>query len=178
MGDSNIADRIVNDVARMNQSIDDLRERSRVGRKMLCIQSVDRGHAMNDCMAQLRNERDARTVNMGTGPLPACRGDVILLEKAVSYPLGNVRKLTHRQSHARICVSARRQCAEHVYRTSHSGLGSDMRDANPRFEVFQRQHPASESAGTDVGLAIVRRAIERRGGRCWAESEPGRGAVF
>jgi len=92
--------------------------------------------------------------------------------------IGNALKYTKRQSHARIAISARHEGSEYVFSIADNGVGFDMRYADKLFEVFQRLHPASEFSGTGVGLAIVRRAIERHGGRCWAESEVGRGAVF
>jgi signal transduction histidine kinase len=59
-----------------------------------------------------------------------------------------------------------------------NGIGFDMKFHDRIFEVFQRLHRAEEYPGSGVGLAMVRTALQRMGGRAWAESEPGKGATF
>jgi light-regulated signal transduction histidine kinase (bacteriophytochrome) len=59
-----------------------------------------------------------------------------------------------------------------------NGTGFDMRYYEKIFEIFQRLQRAEDYPGTGVGLALVRKAIERMGGRVWAESSPGKGATF
>jgi signal transduction histidine kinase len=59
-----------------------------------------------------------------------------------------------------------------------NGIGFDMKYHERIFEIFQRLHRSEDFAGTGVGLALVRKAMQRMGGRVWADSEPGEGACF
>jgi light-regulated signal transduction histidine kinase (bacteriophytochrome) len=59
-----------------------------------------------------------------------------------------------------------------------NGTGFDMKFHDRIFDIFQRLHRAEDYPGTGIGLAIVRKAMERMDGRTWAESEPGKGATF
>jgi signal transduction histidine kinase len=59
-----------------------------------------------------------------------------------------------------------------------NGIGFDMKFYHKIFEIFHRLHRAEDYPGTGIGLAMVQKAMERMGGKIWAESEPGAGATF
>lgn len=59
-----------------------------------------------------------------------------------------------------------------------NGIGFDMKYQDRIFELFQRLQRSEDYPGTGIGLALVRKAVERMGGRVWAESAPGAGAAF
>jgi light-regulated signal transduction histidine kinase (bacteriophytochrome) len=92
--------------------------------------------------------------------------------------IGNAWKYTTRASSARIQLLSTQASGRRVLVVQDNGAGFDMKDAHRLFAPFQRLHTDREFTGTGVGLASVRRILERHGSRVWAESAPGAGATF
>lgn len=164
--------------ARMCALIDDLLEFSRLGRKALIVQRLNLAHLARECLKELAQEQEGRKVEVTIGDLLPCSGDLILLKQVLLNLLSNALKFTRKRDVARIEVGAEVRNGEYLCYVRDNGAGFDMRYADKLFEVFQRLHPQSEFAGTGVGLAIVRRAIEKHGGKVWAESASDQGATF
>jgi light-regulated signal transduction histidine kinase (bacteriophytochrome) len=110
--------------------------------------------------------------------LPAAYGDKRLIAQVFHNLLANSIKFTRNEQAATIEVGCRPSVGEYVYFVRDNGVGFDMNHAQKLFGTFQRLHAATEFEGSGIGLATVRRIIERHGGRVWAEAETDVGATF
>jgi light-regulated signal transduction histidine kinase (bacteriophytochrome) len=120
-----------------------------------------------------------RDVEWRIDELPRVQGDNVLLRQAFMNLLNNAVKFTRHRERAVIEIRAQLKAGREVeISVRDNGAGFDMRYADNLYGVFQRLHHESEFEGTGIGLAIVRRIIERHGGKTWAESELGKGATF
>jgi signal transduction histidine kinase len=90
----------------------------------------------------------------------------------------NALKYTRERQHPHINVHARRNDLGVVLSIADNGIGFEMEYHDHIFKIFQRLHRDDQYPGTGIGLALVRKAVERIGGKVWAQSRPGEGATF
>ena len=109
--------------------------------------------------------------------LPPALGDPVLVRVILRNLLGNAAKFTSRQPSPRICVSARSERGQVVYRVADNGVGFDALHAPRMFRPFQRFH-GGDFAGLGMGLAVVKRLVTRHDGQVSCESSPDGGATF
>jgi PAS domain S-box-containing protein len=164
--------------ARMAEMIDKLLALSRVGRGEMHPSPVDLGELVAEVREELELSLDGRAVEWRVGRLPVVRADRALLRGAVQNLLANAVKFTAGRAPAVIEVAALNGKREHEIVVRDNGAGFDMRYVSKLFGVFQRLHAPGEFEGTGIGLASVRRIINRHGGRVWAQGKPGAGAEF
>jgi signal transduction histidine kinase len=107
-----------------------------------------------------------------------CRADPVLLRQVFSNLIGNAVKYTRGRSDAHVDIEARQEGDAIVFSVRDNGIGFDPAQAAKLFTVFQRLHAEPQYEGSGVGLATVKRIVDRHGGRVWADSRKGDGATF
>ena len=110
--------------------------------------------------------------------LPAVDGDPIFLRAVWQNLIGNAIKYTRGTDPSHITIGAQAGEDEDIYFIRDDGVGFDMQYVDKLFGVFQRLHRIEDYEGSGIGLANVRRIVDRHGGRTWAEGSPGKGATF
>ncbi|UUZ68911.1 response regulator [Polaromonas sp. P2-4] len=172
--------KVITDASRqMGDLIDDLLEFSRMGRAEMGESSVDLDALAREAISQLEMATEGRNIAWQISPLPQVVGDAAMLRQVLANLLGNALKYTGPREAAQIEIgSAGEEDGRVIVFVRDNGVGFDMQYADKLFGVFQRLHRADEFEGTGIGLASVRRIIERHGGRVWAEGKLGEGATF
>jgi signal transduction histidine kinase len=160
------------------QLMDDLLRFSKMSRQELRTFTVNLASLVDSARASLAADVEGRVVEWTVGPLPTVRGDPSMLLLVWRNLLANALKYSRGRSPARIEVgSVAGAPGEDTLYVRDNGVGFEMAYADRLFGVFQRLH-GTEFEGTGIGLASVRRIVERHGGRVWAEATPGHGATF
>jgi light-regulated signal transduction histidine kinase (bacteriophytochrome) len=169
----------ISDSARkMGELIDDLLMFSRMGRLEMGATAVDLNALVRETRDALVSEAPERVIEWHLSPLPEVQGDVAMLRLVFVNLMSNAVKYTARRARAEIAIDAMETDDETVLRVRDNGVGFDMTYAAKLFGVFQRLHSAEDFEGTGIGLANVRRIIQRHGGRTWAEGMVDVGATF
>lgn len=163
---------------RMAEMIDKLLALSRVGRLEMHPARIDLREMVDEIVGELRPLVAGRAIDWRIGTLPVVRADRPLLRSALQNLLDNAVKFTAGRAPAVIELESRSHRREHEIVVRDNGAGFDMKYVDKLFGVFQRLHASGEFEGTGIGLASVRRIINRHGGRVWAEGRPGAGAAF
>jgi PAS domain S-box-containing protein len=171
-----LLDRVVANSNKLGTLIEEILEYSRAGQKPLERSTVDLGKLACAVAEELAAHHPAARIEVAS--LPLVDGDTTMLHQVLSNLIGNALKFSAGRAQPRIEVGCRQKDGEEVFFVRDNGAGFDMRYAGRLFGMFQRLHNEKDFPGTGVGLAIVKRLIERHGGRIWAESAPEAGATF
>lgn len=171
--------RIRSSTRRMTELVDGMLELSKLSRAVVRVEELDLAEVGREVVQELRTtEPDHGVTFVCPDELPA-RGDRALVRMALTNLIHNAWKFTRGTEAPRVELGQEeRSAAGACYFVKDNGIGFDQALVDKLFEPFQRLHGAEQHAGTGIGTTIVARAIERHGGRVWADGDPGRGAVF
>jgi light-regulated signal transduction histidine kinase (bacteriophytochrome) len=162
----------------MGLLIDDLLSFSRISRTEMRSEVIDLDRLAKEVICDAEIEAPGRSIVWTVAPLPEVCGEPAMLRLALFNLLTNAVKYTSTRTEARIEIGKNERPGETEFFVRDNGVGFDMRYVDKLFGVFQRLHRAEEFEGTGIGLANVRRIIDRHGGRTWAEGVVDGGATF
>ncbi len=159
--------------------IEDLLRFSHASQAGLSFTSVDLNDLVDSIIQDLQEETRGREIVWKRGRLPVVRADLALLRQVFVNLISNALKYTRPRKPAEIEIAADGEArGEWTFCVRDNGVGFDPENVGKLFSAFQRLHSRDEFEGTGIGLANVRRIIQRHGGRVWADARPGAGAVF
>jgi signal transduction histidine kinase len=164
--------------AQMNNLVAGLLQMSRISRSEIHRSQVDLSAIAQSLAESLRQRDPARAIDFRIEPGLIVEGDERLLHAVLENLMSNAYKFTGKSGSAMIAVGSSLEGGRRAYFVKDNGAGFDSTQAARMFTPFQRLHSASEFEGTGIGLATVKRIVERHGGTIWADGKVGHGATF
>jgi signal transduction histidine kinase len=168
---------ILDSTHEMGKLIEDLLRFSQVSREPMKLRPVDLRRLATEALQELQEELQGREVKVVIEELPACQGDRALMKQVFLNLLANAIKFTRPRVQAEIHLGFTQAREKTVYHIRDNGVGFDPSHAEAIFVPFHRLHK-TQFEGSGVGLALVKRIVERHTGRIWAEGEVNQGATF
>jgi two-component system, sensor histidine kinase and response regulator len=164
--------------AHMDRLITDLLRLAQLNRQPLHKQPTRFGDLARKVIDDMAHDRAGRDIEFVIADFPTWQVDQGLIQQVFVNLISNAIKFTRERDKARIEVGYRMDGTTLVCFVKDNGVGFNMKYMNKLFGVFQRLHSADQFEGTGVGLSIVRRIVERHGGKVWVDGQQDQGATF
>jgi light-regulated signal transduction histidine kinase (bacteriophytochrome) len=177
-GGLDVVSRIRRSANRATDLLEGLLRLDRARRATLDIQDVDVDSLARQAFEQVLTATADEDVELVLEPMPNARGDRLLITDVLVNLFDNALKFSRGCEKRRVTMRGNQVGGECVYEIADTGHGFDMQYAQKLFGVFERLHTSNELPGTGVGLALVRKIIQRHGGRVWGEGAIEGGARF
>jgi light-regulated signal transduction histidine kinase (bacteriophytochrome) len=162
----------------MGQLIDDLLAFSRLGKKELVSTDIDMQSLSTNVVNELIQHHLEKDYIINIGLLPPIEADQGMIKQVLINLIGNAIKYSSKKDRPEIEIGSKDEETRTIYYVKDNGVGFDMTYAGKLFGVFQRLHSQAEFEGTGVGLALVKRIIDKHKGEVWAEGQENFGATF
>ncbi len=163
--------------AKMDSLLSGLLRLSRLGRAALNIKQLDMNKLMAEVVASFEFQVKESGARIMVEELPPCHGDETQVNQVFSNLVDNALKFLDADRPGMIRISGKEEGGRVAYCVEDNGIGIADKDRERIFEIFCRLDPDA-SAGEGLGLTIVRKILNRHGGKVWVESEPGKGSRF
>jgi PAS domain S-box-containing protein len=163
---------------RMQRLIEDLLQLSRVETKGRPLAPTDTGEVVADALRLMDASIREAGSTVAVGEMPTVMADAAQLAQVFQNLLGNALKYRRPDVPPEIRITAERAGAFWRFAVQDNGIGIEAEYFDRIFVIFQRLHTREEYEGTGIGLAVVRKIVERHGGRVGVESIPGEGSTF
>lgn len=169
---------VIKNANRMGHLIDDLLNFSRIGRKEFSHGYINMQKLVENTLQELNSSLPPEKLQIRVLPLLEAHGDINMIRQVWINLISNALKYAQKKECIDIQIGSYQDHKETTYYIKDNGAGFDMKYIDKLFGVFQRLHKINEFEGTGVGLALVKRIINRHEGRVWAEGKIDEGATF
>lgn len=173
-----ILGKIVAGADKMNMLIKEILNYSRVGRSDVEFNKIDMTELVQDISKEVTNALKSPNLNLVIGDTPNIYGDKVMITQVFTNLINNAVKYSARSNPSKVEIKGVTEGQEVIYSVSDNGVGIDVNYFSRVFELFKRMDNVMDYEGTGVGLAIVKRIVEKHHARIWFESKLGIGTVF
>jgi signal transduction histidine kinase len=158
--------------------IEKLLEYSKMAHLGICKEPVNIGEMFNSVFQQCKSACPERFIKFEfeTG-IPTVLADAVLIKQVIYNVISNAVKFTKNKEKAHIIAGCKRGTGEYIFYVRDNGVGIDMKFSGKLFGIFQRLHSSDEFEGNGIGLATVKKIIQRHGGRTWIEGKVNEGTT-
>lgn len=171
-------EKIVRGADKMNLLIKEVLSYSRIGRQNTRLELINMHELLDDIRSELLIAYKNASPLINIIDCPDIYGDKIMMYQVFSNIIGNAVKYSSQNHSPEVNITAVKNVDDITYSISDNGIGIDMKNGDQIFDLFKRMNNAEKFEGTGVGLAIVKRILEKHQSRIWYESEPGNGTIF
>ena len=173
-----IIERIIFCTDKMNHLIIEILNYSKMGRADVEVSPIDMGSLLHEIKIEVLNDLQPENLEFIMGETPSVKGDAVMINQVFTNLVNNAVKYSARSNPAKVKVEGVINNNEIIYSVSDNGVGIDIKYYNRVFELFKRLDNVKDFEGTGVGLAIVKRIVERHRARIWFDSKLGVGTIF
>lgn len=169
---------IISNAQMMGQLIDDLIAFSKINKRENLYHQVDMKKMAETCFREIQQDGKPFNYRVEIADLPHCYADGSLLKQVWMNLISNAIKYSSKTAAPFIEIGYKKENGNTVYFIRDNGVGFDMKYSHKLFGVFQRLHKPQDFEGTGIGLALVKRILEKQDAGIWAEAELNKGATF